>query len=430
MTLCFRARFAARALALVAFAIGLFAGVAHAVDTEPAVPPIPTRPPNFVSKNPTIQSGPNLRYINGPVIANVKIAMVLYGTGPHDPHVAGTVPPSMPFYYQDIVDDCALDWLSEYSTPSQAIGRGTFLGMNRVTPSAGRSGSSLTDQNFRDELAHQIDIQAIPRPDANTLYMVHMDQGQTVSLGKDVLCATMGGYHSSFSHNGAPIYYAVLPDPSTCGYQTIQVLMGSAFHEIIEAITDPVAGKGWYDPDFVYVSGTSGAEVADICDPSPVLFTGRTSNDFTIETGWSNQRGTCYTGLDSVQLISPSNGAGCVSVSGTLHWSPVSGSTSYKVSISNASYFPGHIVEAGKGSSGSYSFGPLQPLTAYYWQVKAVVQSGSAESPSVVRSFVTGPNPPTMPVVSYPADGAVQLPANGQFAWQPVPGATNYHVIV
>ena len=99
-------------------------------------------------------------------------------------------------------------------------------------------------------------------------------------MGGSKSCQNYCGYHS----NAGATYYAVMPYP-TCngclgGMTALDAITGTSSHELCEAITDPVPGKGWYDD----VNG----EIGDIC-----AWNFRKVAGHTVQLEWSNARGKC-----------------------------------------------------------------------------------------------------------------------------------------
>ncbi len=64
---------------------------------------------------------PKMVYYGGPIIESVKVYAVLWG-----PKVDSTVSSQLPDYFNAIIQSPWFDWLSEYNTPTQTIGRGGF----------------------------------------------------------------------------------------------------------------------------------------------------------------------------------------------------------------------------------------------------------------------------------------------------------------
>src|SRR6185369_6757223 len=90
---------------------------------------------------PAAAAGAHLMYYGGPVIQNVKVYQVLYGTGTYASGIASggaTTATKMGDFYKAVTNSAYMDWLSEYNTssPAQSIGRGTFAGMIQIAPAS------------------------------------------------------------------------------------------------------------------------------------------------------------------------------------------------------------------------------------------------------------------------------------------------------
>ncbi|KAJ3316555.1 hypothetical protein HDV06_003230, partial [Boothiomyces sp. JEL0866] len=66
------------------------------------------------------QSGAHLKYYGGPVISNVEVHPIFYGGN------SVQYKTQINAFYKGVVNSPYYDWLSEYNTKSQKIGRGTF----------------------------------------------------------------------------------------------------------------------------------------------------------------------------------------------------------------------------------------------------------------------------------------------------------------
>jgi hypothetical protein len=246
-----------------------------------------------------------LKYYGGHVIANVKVVPVYWGTGTM---ISAS---DMHGFYAAVVNNPYLDWLSEYDTnvkavdgstgTSQHIGRGTVDAKDYViTPSI--KSTALSDSDVSTELSHQIDIKAVPAPDANTIYMIHFPLHTTIDLGGSGSCSAFCAYHSTLSKGGQSVYYAVLPYMGTgsgceggCGSATKDLDNQSSVssHEMVEAITDGEIGlvtgsigkpAAWYD--------STNGEIGDICNAEQGALPG---TSYTIQKEWSNKAGACIT---------------------------------------------------------------------------------------------------------------------------------------
>ena len=227
---------------------------------------------NFSAPN-----GAHLTYYGGRVVTNMQLVIVLW-TSSVNASLAGTGTPSlMSFYTQMLGNGSYTAWLNrEYNTIGQAtnqvIGPGGVVGPGPITITPSITGSTYTDAQIQSELAHQIQIGALPAPttDAagnnNTYYAIYFPPGKTINLGGALSCSNGGfcAYHSTSStSDGHEIYYGVFPDMFTGGCATGCGTSSSTFdnytsvatHEMSETITDAEVGNSttlgpplaWYD---------------------------------------------------------------------------------------------------------------------------------------------------------------------------------------
>jgi hypothetical protein len=246
---------------------------------------------------------PHLNYFGGPIISNVKIVQVLYGTGSYLSNVASDAAPSLASFYAQATRSAWYSWLLEYNTSSQALGAGSFAESVPITPSIANNGSTISDVSIESELSAQIGSGVLPPPDANTLYMVNFPKGKRINLSGTPSCAAGGfcAYHSTFVRNQIDVYYGVLPDMSAgsgcdrgCGTSTqFNNQTSVASHELAEAVTDPAVGLAttvapplaWYDSTF--------GEIGDICNAQQGTFAGTDAVVYTVQRLWSNASGAC-----------------------------------------------------------------------------------------------------------------------------------------
>ena len=122
---------------------------------------------------------------------------------------------------------------------------------------------------------------AVPQPTANSLYFVFLPPGVTVGLDGGSSCVSFCGYHSAIDDK---VFYAVMPYPDcggcTGGLTVFDALTSTSSHELCEAITDPVPGRGWYDDQ--------NGEIGDIC-----AWQTKRLGDYLVQLEWSNQQGKC-----------------------------------------------------------------------------------------------------------------------------------------
>jgi hypothetical protein len=206
----------------------------------------------------------------------------------------------MASFYAQVVGSGIYDWLSEYSTPTRAIGRGSFVGTYQI----GGRGGTVGDDDIRADLPAAIAAGQLPAPSADTIYMVHVPQGQTVTYQGYASCSVFCGYHDAVPYAGRNVYFAVLPDISACGgcavaSSVFASQMAVASHELVETVTDPEAAYwtatlpgaplGWFDAN-------RNQEIADICEGAPPQpFTGLDGYGYVAAQQWSNHANMCTT---------------------------------------------------------------------------------------------------------------------------------------
>jgi hypothetical protein len=228
----------------------------------------------------------HLQYYGGKVISNVKVQMIEWGSGVK-------YNTQFPDFYRTFLDSPYMDWLSEYNTSTQQIGRGSYLG-DYVDTGAG-SATTVDDSKVQSEIARLITAGSVPANDDNTLYMVHFPPGVTITQGGSSSCSAFCAYHGTFKRNGNNVYYGVMPDlggacASGCGvHDQFGNTCSAATHETIEAVTDAEVGLAtsvgppiaWYD--------TSQGEIGDICASETDGMIG----NYVVQSEWSNQSNAC-----------------------------------------------------------------------------------------------------------------------------------------
>jgi hypothetical protein len=234
-----------------------------------------------------VDAAPQLQYYGGPLLGNVKVQLVYWNN-----QVA--YQDKLPGFFSSITQSAYFDWLNEYNGGGTSVGRGSYLGA--YTDSAVGTGQ-IEDADIRTELTSLLSKNAIPQPDANTLYMVYFPPGLNVDLDGSGSCQVFCAYHNTFMNGGKEVNYGVIPDQGGscaggCGGNADQFNNETSVssHELIEAVTDPAVGLvtgntpqaplGWYD-------GTYG-EIGDICNAVQAQV-----GSYTVQRVWSNSRGLC-----------------------------------------------------------------------------------------------------------------------------------------
>jgi len=222
---------------------------------------------------------PQLTYRGGPLLTNVEVFTIFWGTDWQQPTNAPLIA-EINSFFDDILASSLIDQLAEYDVPGKSIGRGVLLGTNTFAESS--PGKSVTDSAIQRFLQTQISGGTFPAVSANTLYFVYLPPGTQVKQSSAASCKDFCGYHDATPTGG--IYYAVMPYPNCSGclgeLDTFPALTSTSSHELCEAITDPVPGQGWYDDN--------NGEIGDIC-----AWKTRQLGNYTIQLEWSNKANSC-----------------------------------------------------------------------------------------------------------------------------------------
>jgi hypothetical protein len=351
-----------------------------AVPIRPRLHIVPVLDPNSANNAAVgfaAPAGAHLSYFGGPVISNVHVVQVLYGSGSYNAQVAGTTNPTMGQFYGDLTgaNSGYTSLLTQYNTPAtggtnQTIGNGTFDGLFQIVPAAGNNGTTITDAQIQSELLAQITAGHLPAPvldaagNPNTLYMIFFPPGKTITQGGSSSCVAGGfcAYHGTTSTllNGKNVLYGVHPDMQSglcstggCGNAGVFGNYTSVTsHELTEAITDADVGiattfappLAWYD----MVNG----EIGDICNGQQGTYTAN-GTAYTIQLEFSNAANNCVlppvqTGPDFSITASPA--------SQTV---TAGGATSYTATVTALGGFTGAVSFSvsglPSGASGSFS---------------------------------------------------------------------------
>ena len=232
-------------------------------------------------------SSNNLQYNGGPIMSKVKMVAVTWGAGV-DPVTVSKIGP----FFSAIANSTMMDMLTEYNTPTQTIGHGTFESLVQISPK--NKSKSLSDSDIQKELTAQIASKALPATDADTMYMIYFPAGFRISLDGITSCQDFCAYHNNTSQN---VIYGVMPDVNHDGCETgcggnaepFANTTGVTSHEFIEAVTDPLpsAQGAWQSPD--------GSEIGDLCVAQPTnLVAGNIT--YTIQQEYDNSISSCSPG--------------------------------------------------------------------------------------------------------------------------------------
>ncbi|MBV8202842.1 MAG: hypothetical protein JOZ15_19675 [Acidobacteria bacterium] len=226
---------------------------------------------------------PQLTYNGGPLLANVEVFTVFWGS-------AWSQSPQLDLanqindFFTFIVTSPLIDQLTaEYQVPAFPIGQGSFVGTFTITDND--PGAQVADADIQNLLQQEIGTN-LPNPDANSLYFVFTPPGVTVSLGTDLSCQVFCGYHDAI--NGS-IFYAVVPSPDCQGCltpsgATLDAVTVISSHELCEAITDAIPGQGWY----YFADQQNQGEIGDLCVGQL-----KQVGPYTVQAEYSNAAGGC-----------------------------------------------------------------------------------------------------------------------------------------
>ncbi len=244
-------------------------------------------------------SAAHLTYWGGRVVRNPRVVIVVWGSGTYQSQVVSSSSSNVVAFYNGIEKSPYVDWLREYNTPTDSIGRGSVVGRYTITPAARNNGATVDDiANIRTELAAQIRAHHLPTPDANTVYALFFHRGQVVRQGGTDSSHGFCAYHNTVRYTSTVnLRYMVLPPGATgthCGpvpgFGNLEI---AASHELLEATTDPDVGLAtrvgaplaWYD--------RANGEVADICVGQVASVRGGDGHTYTVQKAWSNRRKAC-----------------------------------------------------------------------------------------------------------------------------------------
>jgi hypothetical protein len=228
---------------------------------------------------------PVVTYHGGPLLANVGVENVFYGSAWSADPTLTPVREQLNGFAGAITNSTYLDQLREYSEPGHLIGRGQFLGA-AVDPVSLSPGQFVSDGDIVGQLNAMIVSGQLRRPDANRLYVVYTPPDVHVRLpdGQDSIHDFLG-YHSSFrdTFNEAVNYAVVVHQAGNAslggwGYNAFQQFTEVTSHELAEAVTDPDVRTGWFDSAL----GSQG-EIGDLANLDIA-----TLNGYTVQKEWSN----------------------------------------------------------------------------------------------------------------------------------------------
>ncbi|KAJ3142552.1 hypothetical protein HK101_003295, partial [Irineochytrium annulatum] len=233
---------------------------------------------------------------NGPVIANVQINPIYYGNANYQAE--------MNAYYKGVAGSSYITWLSEYNTPTQTIGAGTF-GSSYVEPSPAAKGTLDDAKNIQPYLRSLVS-KGVIKPSANAYFPIHFAPGYTITMQGSASCSVFCAYHGTIDVSDISstkyLYYGVMPDQGGscaggCGTSSAMVnnLRSVSSHELVEAITDPAVGLdvlSWYNDQ----SG----EIGDLCNGKQTTIKGTDGASYTSQQQWDDKANVAIMKLPAI----------------------------------------------------------------------------------------------------------------------------------
>ena len=126
-------------------------------------------------------------------------------------------------------------------------------------------------------------------------------------------------------------------------------------------------------------------------------------------------------------LASPDNGATDVSRNLTLNWNVSSGASSYRLQLSENASFSPTSLDSSSITSNSLELSGLQNNTQYFWRVRAFNIGGTSDW-SDIWNFTTIIAAPTVPILTSPNNGAIDVRIDPTLSWNVSSGASSYRL--
>jgi hypothetical protein len=238
---------------------------------------------------------PHLDYYGGRVLTHVKVSVVVWSTWPYGRTVPLTGAHSISSFFSGITASPYFDWLSEYNTPTQRIGRGTLDGVYTVHPPTAANGTTVTETQIESALRTMIAAGQLPRPSTTRLYAIFFRSGQKIVTPDGDSANDFCAYHETMSYSSSTAYFAVIPyelrntgcKAASTSFDSLTTVVS---HELIEGVTDPGVGLNrisWYD--------RNNGEIGDICAgvSAPAAVTGGDGVRYVVQREWSNRSRSC-----------------------------------------------------------------------------------------------------------------------------------------
>ena len=262
-----------------------------------------------VEKPGSATATPSVKYYGGPVISNVNVYAVYWNSSVN-------YQSQIPGFFSTITAGSYFQWLTEYDTPTQSIGYGTFAGS--IVDTGAPTGKTIDDTAIQAEVARLINAGTLPNnASGNNLFMFYFPPGVTVTMQGSKSCEQFCAYHSAFQQGSQDVFYGVIPNQGGscaggCGNGATQFdnTTSVSSHELVESVTDGAVGLATsYASPLAWYDKTNG-EIADICNAQQDTVEG-----YTVQLIWSTKQGACVDSLPSGGTTSGTSGTTATSSS-------------------------------------------------------------------------------------------------------------------
>jgi hypothetical protein len=132
---------------------------------------------------------------------------------------------------------------------------------------------------------------------------------------------------------------------------------------------------------------------------------------------------------DIPQLASPENGSVDNGLDVLLRWDIVQRADYYSIQVSVTSDFTNMFLDTSGVTETEFLIENLDFDTEYHWRVRGQNTTGVGDW-SEVWSFLTIIEPPAVPVLAYPNNGAINIAVDTMLVWESTPRADFYRIQV
>lgn len=267
-------------------------------------------------------------------------------------------------------------------TQEYGVGRATALTPAHLPESAP---ATITDTQIQSWLAAKINSASRPLGNYSNqeIFIIYYPTSTKITASGLTSCTDFNGYHSSFTNNGNPVYYAVI---ARCSGATVNDETEVASHEVQEIAVDP----DYYNSAYYGLSGdfavwdtvSYGSETSDLCERYNTSYLVPADIGFSIQRSWSNAaaaagQNPCVGGASSVYYNA----------------SPVlSDTVSYVDTSSNQTRSTRGIYLSTVGQSKTIELNLFSTVTTSAWQLSAFEDGGSGSDLSFSFDKTAGVN--------------------------------------